>query len=558
MSLLNTRTSLDTGDSDDACCGAMANACCINSKEDIVSTPGGTPVGNPLSLVMEEVQGYDVDFDPPLENKYECPICLMALREAVQTPCGHRFCKACIMKSLSDAGHKCPVDNEILLETQLFPDNFAKREILSLTVKCPSDGCTAKMELRHLEHHKMKCEFATVDCRQCQKPFQKFNLDAHMKMDCPRRQVSCTNCAQQVPYEDMMQHDQNCPLAYVTCEYCQENLIRDQLHNHCAMDCEMAPITCTYSQFGCTAKMQRNELALHLQEFTQAHMQMMAHTVFNISSSLTPTSPLSNLSFTNLGAFQPGPPSVLPVHSSLLSHQHDCSQETQHLRETIDQLEGRLVRQDHQIRELIAKMETQTNYVTELKQTIRSLEDKMVEVEAQHCNGIFVWKIGNFSTHLKNQEEDRPVVIHSQGFYTGKPGYKLCLRLHLQLPSAQRCSNYISLFVHTMQGEYDSLLPWPFQGTIRLSVLDQSEGSVRQDQEEVMETKPDLLAFQKPTSFRNPKGFGYVTFMHIQALKQRQFLKNDTLLVRCSVITHTEANSLRREGFNPRSSDGTL
>jgi len=50
-----------------------------------------------------------------------------------------------------DAGHKCPVDNEILLENQLFPDNFAKREILSLTVKCPNKGCSMKMELRHLE-----------------------------------------------------------------------------------------------------------------------------------------------------------------------------------------------------------------------------------------------------------------------------------------------------------------------------------------------------------------------------------------------------------------------
>lgn len=50
-----------------------------------------------------------------------------------------------------DAGQKCPIDNEILLENQLFPDNFAKREILSLRVKCPNKGCDQKMELRQLE-----------------------------------------------------------------------------------------------------------------------------------------------------------------------------------------------------------------------------------------------------------------------------------------------------------------------------------------------------------------------------------------------------------------------
>lgn len=53
------------------------------------------------SLLWEaDQQGYDVEFDPPLESKYECPICLMALRAAVQTPCGHRFCRSCIEKSI--------------------------------------------------------------------------------------------------------------------------------------------------------------------------------------------------------------------------------------------------------------------------------------------------------------------------------------------------------------------------------------------------------------------------------------------------------------------------
>lgn len=47
---------------------------------------------------------------------------------------GFKFKLNNVFVSFRDAGHKCPVDNEILLENQLFPDNFKKREILSLMV----------------------------------------------------------------------------------------------------------------------------------------------------------------------------------------------------------------------------------------------------------------------------------------------------------------------------------------------------------------------------------------------------------------------------------------
>ncbi len=84
--------------------------------------------------------------------------------------------------------------------------------------------------------------------------------------------------------------------------------------------------------------------------------------------------------------------------------------------------------------------------------------------------------------------------------------------------------------------------------------MDQVEG---QHHVEVMETKPDLQAFQRPTVLRNPKGFGYVTFLHLQALRQRGFVKDDMLLVRCEVTPRFDA-SLRREGVQPRGSEPSL
>ena len=61
------------------------------------------PLTSELRLLSHEEprsEGYDEYFDPPLESKYECPICLLGLREPVQTTCGHRFCKGCIVRSI--------------------------------------------------------------------------------------------------------------------------------------------------------------------------------------------------------------------------------------------------------------------------------------------------------------------------------------------------------------------------------------------------------------------------------------------------------------------------
>ena len=45
---------------------------------------------------MHEVSGgFDANFVEPLEDKYTCPVCLLALRYPVQSTCGHRLCSSC-------------------------------------------------------------------------------------------------------------------------------------------------------------------------------------------------------------------------------------------------------------------------------------------------------------------------------------------------------------------------------------------------------------------------------------------------------------------------------
>ena len=42
--------------------------------------------------------GYDFEIDGPLVKEYECPICLLLLRDCVELPCSHSLCKSCLQR----------------------------------------------------------------------------------------------------------------------------------------------------------------------------------------------------------------------------------------------------------------------------------------------------------------------------------------------------------------------------------------------------------------------------------------------------------------------------
>ena len=96
---------------------------------------------------------------------------------------------------------------------------------------------------------------------------------------------------------------------------------------------------------------------------------------------------------------------------------------------------------------------------------------------------------------------------------------------------------HVALFVHMMQGDYDFILRWPFTGRIALSILDQSDAAeYRYHISKTLVTKPNLLAFQRPTAPRNYLGYGYVEFAPIEAIREPQYVRNNTMLVRIQIF----------------------
>lgn len=97
----------------------------------------------------EEIQprfgGYEYEFVDEVSPNQKCPVCLLPMKDAVQTSdCGHRFCRDCLQGIMRSDHPVCPNDRrEIEEEGGFFADKAWARDILCLRVKCPQSarGC---------------------------------------------------------------------------------------------------------------------------------------------------------------------------------------------------------------------------------------------------------------------------------------------------------------------------------------------------------------------------------------------------------------------------------
>ena len=90
---------------------------------------------------------------------------------------------------------------------------------------------------------------------------------------------------------------------------------------------------------------------------------------------------------------------------------------------------------------------------------------------------------------------------------------------------------YISLFFVVMKGDYDALLPWPFQKKITMMLLDQSNGEHMID---AFRSDPESSSFQRPKNNMNVAS-GSPLFMALNGLSNRAYVKDDTMFVKIIV-----------------------
>ena len=165
--------------------------------------------------------GFECNFvdDPTKAVQFECPICLLVLREPYQaTCCGKSFCKECI-ESVKARNHNnvcptCKTENLVIS----YPNLGLQQSLYEFRVYCThnSKGCEWTGELRELDNHLNSDPPADKSLQGC----------PYTLIKCP---LSCAACEKGVCRKDVKSHVNDNLLGHVMMQNAQMRSFEQQL-----------------------------------------------------------------------------------------------------------------------------------------------------------------------------------------------------------------------------------------------------------------------------------------------------------------------------------------
>ncbi|XP_004074805.1 TNF receptor-associated factor 2 [Oryzias latipes] len=489
----------------------------------------------------------------PMEDKYKCQQCLQVLRKPVQAQCGHRFCVHCFRQLTSSGPKPCQACRKeeiyeepmsILNSSEAFPDNAAGREIASLPARCLNQGCDWTGSIKEYEaKHEGRCEFEQIQCEACQALVLRKDKDRHNDRECEERTLNCKYCKVTFNFKDIKAHDEICQKFPLQCKDCGKKKIPREKFNDHAKSCAKSKSACPFSEVGCKSVVENGKISEHEHSSTMEHLRLLLPMVLSMTRTRLDTSPSGEWQEdSGLGLYR-APDDGCGAAASVPSV--DLDKKVSALENIVCVLNREVERSSltleafsHQHRLDQEKIENLSNKIRQLERslTVKDLQlseaEQMVR-ELQYCtyDGIFVWKITDFSHRRQEAVSGRAPAMFSPAFYSSKYGYKMCLRLYLNGDGTGR-GTHLSLFFVVMRSKYDALLKWPFSQKVTLMLLDQN------NREHIIDAfRPDITStsFQRPVSEMNIAS-GCPLFCPLAKLAGKSpYLRDDTIFIKAIV-----------------------
>ena len=152
----------------------------------------------------------------------------------------------------------------------------------------------------------------------------------------------------------------------------------------------------------------------------------------------------------------------------------------------------------------------------------------------------FMWKIENWSKTLQNakMEKGECLYVNSSSFYTGYPGYQLCMFTYPNGFGIGKGS-HVSVHLAVMKGDFDHQLQWPFPCSYRLTVIDQQpDGENISVLVDPTEGGPDSKECYERKTKKSLIGWGFSKFIsHLDLTNQTHaYIRDDSLLLSAEIL----------------------
>ena len=361
-------------------------------------------------------QKFNFSENPPQE--YFCPVSFDLLVSAKQTSCCGKHLSQNVADELESKMKPCPLCNTPNLDTH--KDIYFRRLVSQLHINCnnKTQGCEWEGELLALERH---LSYGSVEG------------------DCLYEEVQCPYiCRRHITRNKLTDHMNNhCEKRPSKCNYCNEEGSYGFIVGLHLPICDKFPTKCPRS---CGELLCRNEIKNHIS--TQCPLREVA------------------CEFSYAGC-----KSNALCQKQLKRHMEDNS--TIHLSLLVRHCKEK----EKELEALKAQVQLLTNGLTRLVQSPACI------VAPNTCDIGFIPPSTMIMTKFSEFHSNRE--WRSPGFYTHIGGYKMCL---LVLPDSKTDDagsevTGIGTYLQLLQGEYDSLLKWPFHGKIVVRMLNQISDS---------------------------------------------------------------------------------
>ncbi|XP_020561925.1 TNF receptor-associated factor 2 isoform X4 [Oryzias latipes] len=511
-----------------------------------------------------------------LEDKHLCNSCEKILRRPLQAQCGHRFCCFCFNRTVSSGPQKCSAcikedlfeePTSILKQGGAFHDNAARREVEALAAVCPNEGCTWTGTVKEYEaSHEGSCDFTIIMCPSCKELMRANEQERHNERECPERTLNCKYCKEPFLLKNIKAHDEICPKYPMMCEGCakkkipREKVEKEKIHDH--------ERQCSYEHLNLLLhfimgikvsleSLQPQRLEVASQKLHELHQSLRDLELRMSQLGRSGTAPLQGVCAATLAT------SFTPLHSAMgaaleLQLQSEktkvaeLSRRCQELELKVSTFENIVCILNRELERSCATMEAYnrqhrldqdkieilSNKVRQLERTVSlrdlsivEMEGKMKDMSAATYDGIFIWKISDFTKKRQDAMAGRAPAMFSPAFYTSKYGYKMCLRIYLNGDGTGR-GTHLSLFFVVMRGHSDALLKWPFNQKVTLMLLDQN------NREHIIDAfRPDISSssFQRPVSDMNIAS-GCPLFCPLSKLDSKNsYIRDETIFIKAIV-----------------------